>query len=160
MSAQCTPLQAFWHHRAMHDPTETRCSLPSGSPDRSPPDAVTVLYDGACPLCRREIGLYRGLDSLQPVAWRDVSAADAVLPPGGTRDAFLARFHVQQADGTILSGAAAFIALWSVLPGWRWLGRVGRLPGMTGLMEIMYRSFLRIRPRMQRLARWLEARGS
>jgi ubiquinone biosynthesis monooxygenase Coq7 len=130
----------------MSDPAKTSC------------DSVTVLYDGACPLCRREIGVYRGLDALQPVTWRDVSAADAVLPQGGTRDAYLARFHVQRADGTVLSGAAAFIALWSVLPGWRWLARLGRLPGMTTVMEIVYRLFLRVRPRMQRVARWLEAR--
>lgn len=120
--------------------------------------AVTVLYDGACPLCRREIGVYRGLDALQPVAWCDVSAPDAALPDGGTRDAYLARFHVQMADGKILSGAAAFVALWSVLPGWRWLGRLGRLPGMMPILEATYRLFLKVRPRMQRLARWMEAR--
>ena len=120
--------------------------------------SVTVLYDGACPLCRREIGLYRGLDALQPVAWRDVSAPQAVLPNGGDQADYLARFHVQLADGTVLSGAAAFVALWSVLPGWRWLGRVGRLPGMMTVMEMAYRLFLRLRPRMQRVARWLENR--
>ena len=42
---------------------------------------LTVLYDGACPLCRREIGLYRGLKPLRsgsPVCFADVS--DAALP--------------------------------------------------------------------------------
>ncbi|MBC7413938.1 MAG: DUF393 domain-containing protein [Herminiimonas sp.] len=125
----------------------------------SPSAAVTVLYDGACPLCRREIGVYRGLDALQPVAWCDVSAPDTVLPGSGNRDAYMARFHVQLADGRILSGAAAFVALWSVLPGWRWLGRLGRLPGMMPLLEVTYRLFLKVRPKMQRLARWLEARS-
>jgi predicted DCC family thiol-disulfide oxidoreductase YuxK len=122
------------------------------------PDCVTVLYDGACPLCRREIGVYRNLDPLQPVAWRDVSAADAVLPEGGARQTYMARFHVQLADGQVVSGAEAFVALWAVLPGWRWLARAARLPGMLGVMEGMYRLFLRIRPRMQGIARWLEAR--
>ena len=121
--------------------------------------AVTVLYDGACPLCRREIGVYRGLDALQPVAWCDVSAPDTDLPDGGDRAAYLARFHVQMPDGKILSGAAAFVALWSVLPGWRWLARLGRLPGMMPIMEGTYRMFLKVRPRLQRLARWAEARN-
>lgn len=120
-------------------------------------DAVTVFYDGACPLCRREIGVYRGLDPLKPVQWRDVSVVDAVLPEGGTRGAYLARFHVQRGDGTVLSGAAAFIVLWSVLPGWRWLGRLAQLPGMTAAMERLYRLFLRIRPRIQRLVRLIES---
>lgn len=140
--------------------TESKTTSVTESLNDSCSDSVTVLYDGACPLCRREIGLYRGLDALQPVEWRDVSVADAILPAGGTRDAYLARFHVQQADGSVLSGAAAFVALWSVLPGWRWLGRLGRLPGMTPLMEIQYRLFLRIRPGIQRLAHWLERRSA
>ena len=120
--------------------------------------SVTVLYDGACPLCRREIAVYRDLKALQPVAWRDVSAAHCVLPDGGSREDYLARFHVQLGNGQVVSGAAAFVALWSVLPGWRWLGRFARLPGMMALLETTYRLFLRVRPRMQRLARWLEAR--
>ena len=28
-------------------------------------DALTVMYDRACPLCRREIGLYQSLTPLQ-----------------------------------------------------------------------------------------------
>lgn len=122
--------------------------------------AVTVLYDGACPLCRREIGVYRGLDALQPVAWCDVSAPQTVLPEGGNRETYMTRFHVQMADGELRSGAAAFVALWSVLPGWRWLGRIARLPGLLPILELTYRAFLKVRPRMQRVARWLEKRQS
>ena len=70
---------------------------------------LTVMYDGSCPLCQREIGLYQSLTPLQPVAWLDVSAAD--LPPA-TRQQLMARFHVQHSDGQLLSGAAAFVALW------------------------------------------------
>lgn len=122
----------------------------------SPCAALTVLYDGACPLCRREVGVYRGLTPLQPLQWRDVSDATAVLPPGGDRTAYLARFHVQRADGTVLSGAAAFVALWATLPGWRWLAKLGALPGVTGAMEWAYRGFLRVRPAVQRVAVALE----
>lgn len=118
--------------------------------------SLTVLYDGACPLCRREVGVYRGLIPLQPLRWCDVSEANSPLPAGGSRADYLARFHVQQADGTLLSGARAFIALWATLPGWRWLARVAALPGVAGLMEIAYRGFLRVRPAMQRMALALE----
>ena len=125
---------------------------------KSPPDCLTVLYDGACPLCRREISVYRNLSPLEPTGWRDVSAVDAILPDGAGREVYMARFHVQLADGKVVSGAAAFVALWLQLPGWRWLGRLGRMPGMLALMEGMYRLFLHVRPRMQRVARWLESR--
>ena len=122
----------------------------------NPCNALTVLYDGACPLCRREVGVYQGLVPLQPVQFLDVSDAQSALPAGGDRAAYLARFHVQRADGTVLSGAAAFVALWAALPGWRWLARIGALPGVMPAMELAYRGFLRVRPAMQRAARALE----
>ena len=46
---------------------------------------LTVLYDGACPLCRRQIGAYRGLQSNTPVCFLDVSDEALPLPPGTTR---------------------------------------------------------------------------
>lgn len=120
------------------------------------PAALTVLYDGACPLCRREIGVCRHLRSDTPVCFADVSDAAASLPSGTTRQQLLACFHVQRHDGELLSGAHAFLALWSVLPGWRWLARVGRLPGAAWLMERAYRFSLRLRPTLQRWASRLD----
>lgn len=123
------------------------------TPEPDPPaPAFTVLYDGACPLCRREIGLYRGLQPTTPVYFADLSDASLPLPDGTTREQLLARFHVRGTDGQLISGAQAFLALWAVLPGWRWLARMGRLPGAAWLMERMYRLFLRMRPRLQRWA--------
>jgi len=69
---------------------------------------------------------------------------------------YMTRFHVQKESGELLSGAAAFVALWQAMPGWRWLGRLGALPGMTAVLEVFYKGFLRIRPRIQRLVRGLE----
>lgn len=124
---------------------------------------LTVLYDGACPLCRREIGVYSGLQPLKPdapVCFADVSDAaiplPSALPPGVTREQLLARFHVRGRDGELLSGARAFLALWAALPGWRWLALVGRLPGAAWLMERGYRLFLRLRPLLQRWASRLD----
>lgn len=121
--------------------------------------ALIVLYDGACPLCRREIGFYRALQPLRsdaPLCFADVSTAagplPTALPPGTTREQLLARFHVRDRDGQLLSGAQAFLALWAALPGWRWLASAGRLPGATWVMERSYRLFLRWRPTLQRLA--------
>jgi predicted DCC family thiol-disulfide oxidoreductase YuxK len=116
----------------------------------SPP--LTVLYDGACPLCRREIGVYRGLPSSTPLCFADVSDTALPLPPGTTREQLLARFHVRRGDGRLLSGAQAFLALWGQLPGWRWLARVGGVPGGAWAMERVYRVFLRARPMLQRWA--------
>ena len=126
---------------------------PVPAPARTDSDSLTVLYDGACPLCRAEIGVYRGLPSDTPLCFADVSAPGQTLPAGLSREQLLARFHVQHADGRVESGARAFLALWATLPGWRWLARLGRLPGMPTLMEGMYRLFLVFRPALQRVVR-------
>ena len=117
---------------------------------------LTVLYDGACPLCRREIGIYRGLQPNSPVCFTDVNDSAQPLPPGATREQLLARFHVRGRDGQLLSGAQAFLALWAALPGWRWLSLAGRLPGAAWAMERAYRLFLRWRPALQRWASRLD----
>jgi predicted DCC family thiol-disulfide oxidoreductase YuxK len=112
---------------------------------------VTVLYDGACPLCRREIGLYQRADGAEGIAWQDVSPPDA--DPGCiSREEAMRRFHVIDETGQLRSGADAFIALWLSLPRWRWLGRIASLPPLPWLLERAYRGFLVIRPAMQRLA--------
>jgi ubiquinone biosynthesis monooxygenase Coq7 len=131
-------------------PIEDRTVCPV--PATGTPGGLTVLYDGACPLCRREIALYRGLPARQPLAFVDVSDATTPLPASTDRARLLARFHVRRADGTLVDGARGFVALWSVLPGWRWLARLAALPGVTPLMERAYRAFLTLRPAMQRLA--------
>jgi predicted DCC family thiol-disulfide oxidoreductase YuxK len=123
--------------------------------DHEPPP-LTVLYDGACPLCRREIGVYRGLRPNTPVCFADVSDPASQLPSGTTREQLLARFHVRGSDGQLLSGTQAFLALWAALPGWRWLAMVCRLPGATWAMERVYRFFLRWRPALQRWASRLD----
>ncbi|MGA0114459.1 MAG: thiol-disulfide oxidoreductase DCC family protein [Burkholderiales bacterium] len=127
------------------------------APDsKAPARPLTVLYDGACPLCRREIGFYRGLKSSSPVCFADVCDPLVTLPGGTTREQLLARFHVRDSDGRLLSGAEAFLALWAALPGWRWLALVGRVPGMAWAMECTYRLFLRVRPTLQRWASQLD----
>ena len=69
----------------------------------SPP--LTVLYDGACPLCRREIGIYRGLRRNTPICFADLSDAALPLPPGTTREQLLARSGRPPAGRSLVYGA-------------------------------------------------------
>ena len=131
-------------------------SQPQVSPQETNCAALTVMFDGACPLCRREVALYQSIAPPHTVSWLDVSKDSAGLDQID-QARYMARFHVQLADGRVLSGAAAFVALWLVMPGWRWLGRFGRLPGVTPVLELAYRGFLHLRPYLQRWARVAEA---
>jgi len=115
---------------------------------------LTVWYDGGCPLCRREIALMQRLDRAQAITFVDVDKADGGSCPIDRAD-LLARFHARE-DGVLLSGAAAFAAMWRAIPRFRWLGLAAKAPGMLPLLEHAYRAFLRVRPRLQRLARKAE----
>lgn len=125
------------------------------------PETLTVLFDGECPLCRREIAHVKSLAqgrSDSNLCFIDVSAgADVDSTFAKERTTLLARFHVQRADGSRLDGAQAFVEMWSRLPGWRWLARLARLPGVLALMEVSYRGFLHLRPLLQALARRWDA---
>jgi len=106
-----------------------------------------VYYDGACPLCTKEIAFYRRRPGMNDaITWCDVASGDG--PPASDLDteAALARFHMRKADGELVSGARAFIALWKITPAFRWLGRVLSVPPLPLIAEIGYRAFLKSRP--------------
>jgi predicted DCC family thiol-disulfide oxidoreductase YuxK len=109
-------------------------------------DRPTVYYDGACPVCSREVQFYQGRDGANSFVWVDVAQADeAALGPGLSRNEALARMHVRRADGTIVAGAAAFAEIWRGMPGLRWLARLMAVPPCGALAELGYRLFLRAR---------------
>jgi predicted DCC family thiol-disulfide oxidoreductase YuxK len=112
---------------------------------------TTVFYDGSCPLCSAEIAYYRRMDPHERLLFMDVSGADVVLEPELDRKALMARFHVRRANGQLLSGAAAFVSLWSLLPRWRWIAYAAAAPGAMLLLEMAYRLFLPVRPLISRL---------
>ena len=113
-------------------------------------DKLTVYYDGACPLCTAEIDHYRRCRGADGIAFVDVASTSPDAGADLTREAALARFHVRQADGKLLSGAAAFARLWRGLPGWRWLGRIAGSRAVLPLAETAYRLFLPLRPVLAR----------
>ncbi len=109
---------------------------------------VTVWFDGACPLCRREIAFMRRLDRRGRIDFVDVASEGSACPLDRTE--LLARFHARE-NGRIVDGAEAFAAMWRAIPILRPLGLIARFPPALWLMERMYRMFLRIRPRLQSL---------
>lgn len=112
--------------------------------------ALTVWHDGDCPLCRREIALMRRLDRRGAIDFVDATDVTSACPID--RDALLARFHARE-DGRMLSGAAAFAAMWRAIPLLRPLGLAARNPVVLARLERLYRLFLRVRPGLQRIVR-------
>jgi predicted DCC family thiol-disulfide oxidoreductase YuxK len=116
--------------------------------------ALEVFFDGSCPLCRREIAYYEKLDSARKLAWVDVSQTHASCPDGYCQQDLLKRFHVRTKQGQVVSGAAGFALMWTMLPGaWKYVGHLAQWWPVNTLLELAYRAFLPLRPWLQRRAR-------
>jgi len=108
---------------------------------------VTVYYDGGCPLCLREINLMRRLDRRERIDFVDVEDPSTSCPLD--RKTLLQRFHAEE-DGELVSGAAAFAAMWRQIPILRPLGLLARNRWVLAALEWTYLRFLTVRPTLQR----------
>ena len=111
---------------------------------------VTVWFDGACRLCQREIAVLKRLDRRNAVRFIDIAPADAGALCPLDPEIMLGRFHAE-ADGQMLSGAAAFAAVWRQLPLLKPLGYLARNALVLRSLERLYLGFLHIRPQLQRM---------
>ena len=110
----------------------------------------TVYFDGSCSLCRAEIEHYRREDKAGALRFVDISETGSKPPEGISRERAMERFHVRASDGRVLSGAVAFVEVWTCLPRWRWAARVASLPGALIALETGYKLFLPVRPLISR----------
>jgi predicted DCC family thiol-disulfide oxidoreductase YuxK len=105
------------------------------------PELIT-FYDGGCPLCSREIAHYRRVDRAARIRWVDITAdAEALHAAGIDTDTAMRRLHVQDANGGLLQGVPAFIAIWQRLPGYRLLARLVLTLHLTRPLDWAYRRF-------------------
>lgn len=116
-----------------------------------PARAAAVFYDGGCPVCRTEIATYSRMQGGDSIDWCDV--VNGAPPAGLDRETALARFHARRADGTLVSGFRAFLAVWRVHPRLAPLARLLDRPPFTWVGEAAYRLFLLIRPLWRRVDR-------
>ena len=112
--------------------------------------ALTVYYDGDCPVCSREIAVYRRQAGAEQCVWVDASSCpESALGAGLSRERALARFHVRRADGVLIDGMRGFTVLWRALPRFSWAGRIASSWPFPLLLDAAYRVFLWIRPLWQ-----------
>ena len=109
----------------------------------------TVLYDGDCPLCVREIGMLRWLDrgkgrlGLSDIAAPEFRAADF----GVSHAMLMARIHGVLPDGRLVEGVEVFRRAYAAV-GLGWLVAPASWPGIARLVDAAYRWFARNRLRI------------
>jgi predicted DCC family thiol-disulfide oxidoreductase YuxK len=129
------------HHPGVWSTTPQRTS--PGEPE------IRLLFDGACPLCRREVGLLRRLDRGRGrIGFEDIAAPDfAAAAYGAERAAFMARIHGVLPDGELVEGVEVFRRAYAAV-GLGWLLAPTRWPGLRRLADAGYRLFARNRLRL------------
>jgi predicted DCC family thiol-disulfide oxidoreductase YuxK len=122
--------------------THEEPEMTAGSP------GATVFYDGACPLCAREIAHYRRLRGADRLNWVDISEDHSLLDRYGLNlETAMARLHVLDAAGNWQTGAWGFAEIWSQLPAYRWLAVILRRSRALPLLDRAYAAFARWRLR-------------
>lgn len=94
----------------------------------------TLFYDAQCPLCRREVALLQQL-ARPTLAFQDIhtTCSDSL----SDREALLRSLHLQRANGVMVTGLAANVAVWQHTRfGILW--RILMLPGISALAERAY----------------------
>lgn len=120
--------------------------------------SMTLYYDGACPVCSREVSLYRKLDREGSIRWHDVSESEGDLGSDGVNQTdALAIIHARLPDGRLVTGVEAFIAVWDRLPGFRRFAGVARWRPVTWMLEKGYAWYA---PRRKRVMRLLAGRAT
>jgi predicted DCC family thiol-disulfide oxidoreductase YuxK len=114
----------------------------------SAPFDLELYFDGACPLCAREVAFLRRLDRGGRIRFTDIAAPGFDAPATGIAwQDLMDRIHARLADGTVVEGVEAFRRLSSLL-GFGWLVAPTRLPGVRQLLDLAYRTFAKNRLRL------------
>jgi predicted DCC family thiol-disulfide oxidoreductase YuxK len=108
---------------------------------------IGLFFDGACPLCSREVAFIRRLDRQRRVRLVDIAAPDFdPAAVGRELGSLMARIHARLPDGTWLEGVEVFRRVYAAI-GLGPLAALTRLPGFSWLTERAYDTFARNRLR-------------
>lgn len=101
---------------------------------------IKLLYDGACPLCVREVNFLQKRDAGRGlVEFVDIADLDYVPEEHGGIDfeTAMGRIHGILADGTIMVGVPVFHKVYEVL-GMGWVYGITQLPVLGSIANFMY----------------------
>ena len=101
---------------------------------------LTLLFDGACPLCMREVRFLKVRDLNKRIAFVDIDAQEYAAADHGVityREA-MGRIHALRADGTVLQDVEVFREAYRLV-GLGWVYAPTRWPLIGPLVNGIYR---------------------
>ena len=133
------------------------CDPPASAPSAAANPAIvsgaafTLLFDSACPFCRREVEWLQRRDRRAQLAVVDINAPDFdPAPLGLTRDRVHARLHGIDRDGVVVEGMAAIRGAWRAA-GLGWVMAPTGWPVLRWFADLGYLLFARYRVPLGRL---------
>jgi len=109
---------------------------------------LTVFFDGACPICAREVALMKRLDRRRQLAFCDFSRTDYDAASIAFTPSELGRIiHARWPDGSVIIGVDVFRAMWEAV-GLGVLAKVSRLSLVEPVVVRVYAWFARNRLRL------------
>jgi predicted DCC family thiol-disulfide oxidoreductase YuxK len=109
------------------------------------PYPLTVFFDGACPICAREIALMKRLARRRQLEFCDFSTQEDDGASNGFATADLGTvIHARWADGSVITGVEVFRAMWEAV-GLGLLAKLSRLSLAEPLVLRAYAWFARNR---------------
>ncbi len=114
---------------------------------------IKMLYDGLCPLCKREVRVIARHDKQGVIEPVDITAPGFDAGQFGlTLTAVHARIHAILPDGSVVTGMEAFRRIYDAL-GMGWLWRWTGWPILRSIFDVLYAGFAKVRPRLQCFSR-------
>ena len=97
-----------------------------------------ALYNADCPICEAEMSSYKAYSRKNelPIAFEDLNKID-LKDWKVTEDEATRLLHVMHKE-KLYVGTNAFLVLWEQMPRYRLLAKIGRLPGIFHLGNLVY----------------------
>ena len=99
---------------------------------------TTVLFNGDCEICSKEICVYQtyGVNNGLQIDFKDINATD-LNSLGLTRDETSRQLHVIK-NSELFKGVKAFVVLWNEMPRYRILAKILSLPAVSQISQFLY----------------------
>ena len=121
-------------HRSANVVNRRRLSM-----SRTDQPDLTLLFDGGCPLCVREVRFLRGRDRHHRIAFVDIDASDydPTAYAGISYRMAMGRIHALKSNGDVLQDIAVFREAYRLI-GLGWLYAPTRWPFVAPLANLAY----------------------